>query len=144
MRKIFAVTLAVLTLTGSAFAEILAGPGIAVVDTEAGKLQGYVRDGIFTYHGVPYAQTERFMPPTKVPAWEGVRTYSHSLNELCGESPRMGGRTSRADLRHNVSAGHLTRGRHIPASLLLASLGTQNPRTELQLPEPQHLDPRTR
>ncbi len=73
MRKIFAVTLVVLALTGSAFAEILAGPGIAVVDTEAGKLQGYVRDGIFTYHGVPYAQAERFMPPAKVPAWEGIR-----------------------------------------------------------------------
>ncbi|MBQ6983229.1 MAG: carboxylesterase/lipase family protein [Synergistaceae bacterium] len=73
MRKIFAVTLVVLALAGSAFAEILAGPGIAVVDTEAGKLQGYVRDGIFTYHGVPYAQAERFMPPTKVPAWEGIR-----------------------------------------------------------------------
>ena len=73
MRKIFAVTLVVLALAGSAFAEILAGPGIAVVDTEAGKLQGYVRDGIFTYHGVPYAQAERFMPPTKVPAWDGIR-----------------------------------------------------------------------
>ena len=65
MRKIFAVTLVVLALTGSAFAEILAGPGIAVVSTQSGQLQGYIRNGIFTYHGVPYAQAERFMPPRK-------------------------------------------------------------------------------
>ena len=73
-RKIFLYALIlVLALAGISQAEILAGPGIAVVDTEAGKLQGYIRNGIFTYHGVPYAQTERFMPPTKVPAWDGVR-----------------------------------------------------------------------
>ena len=73
-RKIFALaaTLALL-LSGVSHAEILAGPGIAVVDTESGKLQGYIRNGIYTYHGVPYAQAERFMPPAKVPAWDGIR-----------------------------------------------------------------------
>lgn len=60
------------TITAS-YAEILAGPGIAVVDVEGGKLQGYIRDGIFTYHGVQYAQAEPFMPPEKVPAWEGIK-----------------------------------------------------------------------
>ena len=73
MRKLLAVLVVVLAFAGVASAEIQAGPGIAVVDTEAGKLQGYIRNGIYTYHGVPYAQTERFMPPTKVPAWEGIR-----------------------------------------------------------------------
>lgn len=53
---------------------ILAGPGIAVTDTKAGKLQGYIRDGIYNYKGVQYAQAERFMPPEKVKTWAGVRT----------------------------------------------------------------------
>ena len=72
-RKFLAVLVVVLALAGCACAEILAGPGIAVVDVEGGKVQGYIRSGIYTYHGVPYAQAERFMPPTKVPAWEGIR-----------------------------------------------------------------------
>lgn len=37
------------------------------------KVQGYIRNGIYTYHGIPYAETKPFMPPEKVPAWEGVR-----------------------------------------------------------------------
>ena len=49
-RKVFACMFVVMALAGSAFAEILAGPGIAVVDTESGKLQGYIRNGIYTYH----------------------------------------------------------------------------------------------
>ena len=73
-RKIFLCAFVlVLAFAGTSSAEILAGPGIAVVETQAGKIQGYIRNGIYTYHGVPYAQTERFMPPTKVPAWEGIR-----------------------------------------------------------------------
>ena len=73
-RKIFVFALViVLAMSAASSAEILAGPGIAVVSTQSGQLQGYIRNGIFTYHGVPYAQTERFMPPTKFPAWEGVK-----------------------------------------------------------------------
>lgn len=52
---------------------LIAGPGIAVAETTAGKVQGYVHNGIFTYHGIPYAEADRFMPPTKVKPWEGVR-----------------------------------------------------------------------
>lgn len=73
-RKIFLCAFVfALAFAGVSSAEILAGPGIAVADTESGKLQGYIHNGIYTYHGVPYAQTERFMPPAKVPAWEGIR-----------------------------------------------------------------------
>ena len=90
-RKIFALAVTIaLVLSGVSHAEILAGPGIAVVDTEAGKSQGYVRDGIFTYHGVPYAQTERFMHPAKVPAWEGVRlalTYGSMSPQTVSTGP---------------------------------------------------------
>ncbi len=72
-KAIFSAVMLVLCLAVSACAEILAGPGIAVVDVEGGKLQGYIRNGIYTYHGVPYAEAEIFMPPTKLPAWEGVK-----------------------------------------------------------------------
>ena len=51
-----------------------AGPDIAVVDTKAGKLQGYISNGIYTYHGIPYAQAEeRFTEAHETEPWEGVR-----------------------------------------------------------------------
>ena len=46
--------------------ELVAAPNVAVVNTKAGKLQGYIHNGIYTYKGVQYAQAERFMPPQKV------------------------------------------------------------------------------
>ena len=63
----------VLGLAVVSSAEILAGLGLAIVEVEGGKLQGYIRDGIYTYHGIPYAEAQPFMPPAKVPAWEGVK-----------------------------------------------------------------------
>lgn len=51
-----------------------AGPGIAVAQTEAGQVQGYVRQGIYTYHGIPYAEApERFVRARRVKPWQGVR-----------------------------------------------------------------------
>ena len=35
-----------------------AGPDIAVTDTQSGKVQGYISNGIYTYHGIPYAQAD--------------------------------------------------------------------------------------
>ena len=32
--------------------EVVAGPGVAVAETKAGTLQGYVHKGIFNYKGV--------------------------------------------------------------------------------------------
>lgn len=47
-----------------------AGPGIAVVSTDAGKLQGYVQDDIYNYRGVQYAEAkERFKPATRTLGW---------------------------------------------------------------------------
>lgn len=51
-----------------------AGPDIAVADTTAGKVQGYISNGIYTYHGIPYASAgERFVEAGPVQPWEGVR-----------------------------------------------------------------------
>ena len=51
-----------------------AGPDIAVANTQSGKVQGYISNGIYTYHGIPYAQAdERFVEAHEVEPWESVR-----------------------------------------------------------------------
>lgn len=67
-----------------------AGAGIAVVQTQAGELQGYVQDGIYTYKGVPYARAERFMPPHAV-TWQGTK-LALTYGDVCPQVP-MGGRS---------------------------------------------------
>ncbi|UBM57674.1 carboxylesterase family protein [Marinilongibacter aquaticus] len=53
------------------------GDGIAEVDTQHGRVRGFVLNGIHTYLGLPYgADTSgknRFMPPKSPEAWEGVK-----------------------------------------------------------------------
>jgi len=53
---------------------VRAGKNIAVVETDNGKLRGYIHDGIYTYKGIPYAHADRFMAPVKPAHWDGVRT----------------------------------------------------------------------
>ncbi|MCB0046347.1 MAG: carboxylesterase/lipase family protein [Caldilineaceae bacterium] len=59
-----------------------ASADVAVVDTEAGQLQGSVRNGVYTYLGIPYATAERFMMPEPVEPWEGVRG-AMTYGEIC-------------------------------------------------------------
>ncbi|MCJ7465699.1 MAG: carboxylesterase family protein [Maribacter sp.] len=54
--------------------EISTGENVAITNTESGKVRGYIHDGIFTYKGIPYAQAERFMAPSKPASWEGIRS----------------------------------------------------------------------
>ena len=53
---------------------LIANEDTAVVPTASGTVRGYYEDGVFIFKGLPYAVAERFMPPTPVPAWEGVRS----------------------------------------------------------------------
>ncbi len=49
--------------------------GTAIVQTKAGNVQGYVNNGIYTYHGIPYAEApERFVPSEDVKPWNGIKT----------------------------------------------------------------------
>ena len=44
-----------------------------VVMTTAGRIMGYNDAGIYTFKGVPYAQAERFMPPTDPKPWNTIK-----------------------------------------------------------------------
>lgn len=52
---------------------LVASAKVAVATTEGGKVQGFVRSGIVTFRGLPYAKAQRFMPPAKADPWPGVR-----------------------------------------------------------------------
>jgi para-nitrobenzyl esterase len=74
-------------------ASLLAAKDIAVVATESGSVAGYIRDGTFTFKGIPYADTtegaHRFMPPVKPKPWTGVRS-SRQYGYVCPQGPRAG------------------------------------------------------
>jgi para-nitrobenzyl esterase len=53
---------------------VQAGKDMAVVETESGKVKGYVHTGIYTYKGIPYAKAERFMAPVKPQPWTQTRS----------------------------------------------------------------------
>lgn len=64
----------------------VASASVAVANTEAGQLQGFVQNGIYTYLGVPYATAERFQMPQPVEPWEGVRG-ALTYGEICPFPP---------------------------------------------------------
>jgi para-nitrobenzyl esterase len=70
---------------------VVASASTAIVETVSGKLQGFVRNEIYTFRGIQYATAERFMPPTPVVPWSGVRGAMNygpvSLVELLTQTP---------------------------------------------------------
>ena len=65
---------------------VVAGKEVAIVQTEGGKVRGYIHKGIFTYKGIPYAKAERFMAPAKPAAWKDVRS-SMTYGPVCPMDP---------------------------------------------------------
>jgi para-nitrobenzyl esterase len=65
----------------------------AIVETTAGKVRGFTRNGIYTFKGIPYAGTtagkSRFMAPTKPQPWSGVRS-SMQYGFVSPQGPRAG------------------------------------------------------
>ena len=91
MRLVLAGLLAV---AGAAAAKegpsLVASATVAVVPTASGSVQGFVRRGISTFRGIPYARAERFMPPRPAPAWQGMRP-ALSYGNICPQpvSPEL-------------------------------------------------------
>jgi len=72
---------------------IVASDGNAVVETTAGKVRGFTRNGIQTFKGVPYAATTegsgRFVAPAKPKPWAGIRSSMY-YGPTCPQAPRNG------------------------------------------------------
>jgi para-nitrobenzyl esterase len=77
----------------SGAAPLVARDGEAVVATRAGRVAGYVRNAIYTFKGIPYADdtagANRFMPPAKPKPWIGVRS-SRQYGYVAPQAPRAG------------------------------------------------------
>jgi para-nitrobenzyl esterase len=73
--------------------EVIASANIGIVDTTAGKVRGYIRNGIYTFKGVPYggntAGENRFMPPVRPEPWKGVRD-ALVYGPICPQKPNTG------------------------------------------------------
>lgn len=60
-------------VTDEEYNSVSAGENVAVVETTHGGVRGYINNGTYTYHGIPYAQAaERFVPAHEV-NWDGTR-----------------------------------------------------------------------
>jgi para-nitrobenzyl esterase len=70
-----------------------AAAGTAEVVTESGTVSGYVRKGMFTFKGIPYADStegdRRFLPPIKPKTWSGVRSC-RQYGYVCPQAARTG------------------------------------------------------
>jgi para-nitrobenzyl esterase len=74
-------------------APLIARDGAAIAATRAGRVAGYVRRGIFTFKGIPYADNSagpnRFMPPVRPKSWEDVRS-SRQYGYVAPQGARAG------------------------------------------------------
>jgi para-nitrobenzyl esterase len=65
------------TRSGSA-GPLITASAKTVVETESGKVRGYISRGVWVFRGIPYAEpaggVNRSMPPVKVKPWPGVRS----------------------------------------------------------------------
>ena len=71
MKRIcFLLTAAALALLAACTPKSASDP--LTVKTQSGLVHGFMDEDIYAFAGIPYCQAERFMPPQKPDAWEGV------------------------------------------------------------------------
>ncbi len=90
MKKILSL-LTCLIVAFSLFATVEAGPGIATTEISSGVVQGYIRDGVYTFHGIPYGIVEeRFMPAREVEPWDGI-FLANAYGPISEQAQNIGG-----------------------------------------------------
>ena len=62
--------------------DLIASSKVAVVRTQSGEIQGFVRHGIQSFRGIPYATAERFKPPVRPQPW-AQRRLTLSWGNIC-------------------------------------------------------------
>lgn len=89
-RDLFKSSAAALAWANAVSGSVIQAPSNATIaDTATGKVRGFVRNGISTFKGIPYATAPRFMPPGPAKPWTGVRS-SMQYGPVCPQGPRTG------------------------------------------------------
>lgn len=101
------VTLA--AVRGNVGKSVIETPASAIVETSAGKVRGFVRNGIFTFKGLPYGATTageaRFLPPAPPAPWTQVRA-TMSYGPVCPQPVRTGWASDRAAFLYDWDDGY--------------------------------------
>lgn len=63
--------------SGAQQGPILSSSKEAIATTSAGKVIGYIDDGVYVFKGIPYAKAERFQAPEDPEPWDGIRPARH-------------------------------------------------------------------
>ena len=105
------------------------GSQIAVVETTSGSIRGYIRNGIYTFKGLPYGNpvsgVRRFMPASLADPQPGVRACLHYGNicpQALSEPITSGGRSQSND--ENLFLVQPTGGLSVGEDCLLLNIWT--------------------
>jgi para-nitrobenzyl esterase len=91
-------------------------PAAPIATTTAGKVRGYLDQGIAAFKGIPYGDDtakHRFQPPAPAPAWEGVRD-ALKFGPMAPQGSRAGAAVSEDCLYLNVWTPTLRDGHKRP------------------------------
>jgi len=94
---------------GSVGKSVVETPASAIVETSAGKVRGFVRNGIVTFKGIPYGATTageaRFLPPARPTPWTQVRA-TMSYGPVCPQPVRSGWLSDRTAFLYDWDDGY--------------------------------------
>lgn len=104
-----APSLTLAAVRGSVGKSVIETPANAVVETSAGRIRGFVRNGILTFKGIPYgastAGAARFQPPAPPMPWTQVRA-TMSYGPVCPQPVRAGWASDRAAFLYDWDDGY--------------------------------------
>ena len=74
MKKIVTTLICLSAVCSTITAQLITGKNVAVTNTIAGKVRGYISNTIYVFKGIPYAEANRFEAPRKTKPWQDVRS----------------------------------------------------------------------